>query len=159
MLPELMRWGIARRSNPALTQFPSKLPSRLTINLDRIMPNLIGETDTPELAAVRGTHAENGPGVLGASKFVGVIGKSTGDGGSSGVAGESTGGPGVVGSSTNSVGVDAHSQNGPAALRAVHAGNGPGVLAKTPRPATRRPPQSLVTTRVAWLGSSRRMSW
>jgi hypothetical protein len=60
----------------------------------------------------------------------GVLGTSTGTKGFSGVAGESTGGPGVSGHSTNSVGVDAKSDSGPAALRAVHAGEGPGVLAE-----------------------------
>jgi len=95
--------------------------------------NLIGETDetdAPETAAVRGTHAAaGGPGVLGVSKANGVIGRSTGDGlGSAGVFGEATDGPGVSAASVSSVGVDAKSQTGPAALRAVHAGNGPGVL-------------------------------
>jgi hypothetical protein len=93
--------------------------------------NLIGETNDPNLAAVRGTHTTAGaPGVLGVSPANGVIGRSTGDGlGSSGVFGEAIDGPGVSGSSKGSVGVDARSENGPAALRAVHAGpGGPGVL-------------------------------
>ena len=59
-----------------------------------------------------------------------MIGHSTGTKGFAGVFGESTGGPGVSAHSTNSVGVDAKSDNGPAALRAVHAGEGPGVLAE-----------------------------
>src|SRR5438552_3474921 len=91
--------------------------------------NLIGETDetdAPETAAVRGTHTTaGGPGVLGVSRANGVIGRSTGDGlGSAGVFGEAIDGPGVSASSTSSVGVDAKTQSGPAALRAVHAGNG-----------------------------------
>ena len=95
--------------------------------------NLIGETDetdAPETAAVRGTHAAaGGPGVLGESKANGVIGRSTGDGlGSAGVFGEAIDGPGVSAASASSVGLDAKTQTGPAAVRAVHAGNGPGVL-------------------------------
>jgi hypothetical protein len=57
-----------------------------------------------------------------------VLGRSTGTKGFAGVFGESTGGPGVSAHSTNSVGVDAKSDRGPAALRAIHAGEGPGVL-------------------------------
>ena len=79
-------------------------------------------------AALRAVHAGDGPGVLGASKFNGVLGRSSGETGFAGVRGEATGGPGVSGESANSVGVDAKSQAGPAALRAVHAGGGPGVL-------------------------------
>src|SRR4051794_30642511 len=79
-------------------------------------------------AALRAVHAGDGPGVLGASKFNGVLGRSTGETGFAGVHGESTGGPGVSGQGGKSVGVDAKSQAGPAALRAVHAGGGPGVL-------------------------------
>src|SRR5437773_4059210 len=95
--------------------------------------NLIGETDetdAPETAAVRGTHTTaGGPGVLGVSRANGVIGRSTGDGlGSAGVFGEAIDGPGVSASSASSVGVDAKTQSGPAALRAIHAGNGQGVL-------------------------------
>jgi len=77
-------------------------------------------------AALRAVHAgAGGPGVLGISKANGVWGKSTGDGlGSSGVFGEAIDGPGVSGSSTSSVGVDAKTVRGPAALRAIHAGNG-----------------------------------
>lgn len=95
------------------------------------LTNLIGETNDPDLAAVRGTHGTAGaPGVLGVSPANGVIGRSTGDGlGSAGVFGEAIDGPGVSGSSKGSVGVDAKSESGPAALRAVHAGpGGPGVL-------------------------------
>ena len=81
-------------------------------------------------AALRAVHAGEGPGVLGKALNNGVIGHSTGTKGFAGVFGESTGGPGVSAHSTNSVGVDAKSDNGPAALRAVHAGEGPGVLAE-----------------------------
>ena len=48
--------------------------------------------------------------------------------GFSGVLGESRTGPGVSAASNSSVGVDAKTQSGPAAVRAIHAGNGPGVL-------------------------------
>ncbi|MBL0158944.1 MAG: hypothetical protein IPP47_17820 [Bryobacterales bacterium] len=77
-------------------------------------------------AALRAVHAgAGGPGVLGVSKAVGVWGKSTGDGlGSSGVFGEAIDGPGVSGTSVSSVGIDAKTQSGPAALRAVHKGGG-----------------------------------
>ena len=77
-------------------------------------------------AALRAIHSGvGGPGVFGQSKAVGVWGKSLGDGlGSSGVFGEAVDGPGVSGSSMGSVGVDAKSQSGPAAIRAVHAGDG-----------------------------------
>ena len=71
------------------------------------MPNFFAETDLANTAAIRGTHQGDG---------------------SSGVFGEAKRGPGVSGSSATSVGVDAKSANGPAALRAVHAGDGPGVL-------------------------------
>lgn len=74
------------------------------------MPEVIGETSKPNIAAVRGTHKGSG---------------------NSGVFGEAKTGPGVSGVSTSSVGVDAKSQSGPAALRAVHAGGGIGVLART----------------------------
>src|SRR6266550_4442158 len=95
--------------------------------------NLIGETDEtdqPDTAAVRGTHTgTGGPGVLGVSKAdgQGVHGICEGSG-NAGVFGESKTGAGVSGSSSSSVGVDAKTQSGPAALRAIHAGNGPGVL-------------------------------
>jgi hypothetical protein len=81
-------------------------------------------------AALRAVHAGSGFGVFGQSDTgIGVSGKTTGGTqGFSGVFGESTGGAGVSGQSTNSVGVDAKTQNGPAALRAIHAGNGVGVL-------------------------------
>jgi hypothetical protein len=81
-------------------------------------------------AALRAVHAGEGPGVLGRALNNGVHGHSTGTKGFAGVFGESTGGPGVSAHSTDSVGVDAKSDNGPAALRAVHAGEGPGVLAE-----------------------------
>jgi hypothetical protein len=75
-------------------------------------------------AALRAVSAGNGPGVLGSSLRIGVFGQSKGSEGFSGVHGESDGGPGVSGASVGSVGVDARTQSGPAALRAVHAGNG-----------------------------------
>jgi hypothetical protein len=80
-------------------------------------------------AGLRATHAGNGPGVLGVSKGngEGVHGVCQGNG-FSGVFGESASGPGVAGNSGSSVGVDAKTQHGPAAVRAIHAGNGPGVL-------------------------------
>ena len=94
------------------------------------MNNVIADSNDPDIAAVLGTHEGPGaPGVLGVSPANGVIGRSTGDGlGSAGVFGEAIDGPGVSGSSTGSVGVDAKSQSGPAAVRAINAGNGPGVL-------------------------------
>ncbi len=85
-------------------------------------------------AALRAVHTGvGGPGVFGQSKAVGVWGKSLGDGlGSSGVFGEAIDGPGVSGVSQGSVGVDAKSNTGPAALRAVHAGvGGPGVFGQS----------------------------
>lgn len=92
------------------------------------MPNVVGESADPNIAAVQGTQTgDGGSGVFGTGPANGVIGQSTGDG-FSGVFGESTTGPGVSGSSTSSVGVDAKTQTGPAALRAIHAGDGPGVL-------------------------------
>ena len=77
-------------------------------------------------AALRAVHSgAGGPGVLGVSQAVGVWGKSLDAAlGSSGVFGESIGGPGVAGTSVNSVGVDAKTQHGPAAIRAVHSGGG-----------------------------------
>ena len=75
-------------------------------------------------AALRAISAGNGPGVLGTGLRVGVFGASTGTEGFSGVHGESDGGPGVSGTSNGSVGVDAKTQHGPAALRAIHAGGG-----------------------------------
>ena len=98
------------------------------------MPNLIGETGERNVAGVRGTHtAPGGPGVLGVSNANGVWGKSLGDGlGSSGVFGEAIDGPGVAGVSKGSVGVDAKSETGPAALRAIHSGaGGPGVFGQS----------------------------
>lgn len=85
-------------------------------------------------AALRAIHAgAGGPGVFGQSKAVGVWGKSLGDGlGSSGVYGEAIDGPGVSGMSKSSVGVDAKSDSGPAALRAIHSGpGGPGVFGQS----------------------------
>jgi hypothetical protein len=93
------------------------------------MSNIICDSSDPKIAAVQGTQTGNGgTGVLGIGPANGVIGQSTGSG-FSGVVGESATGPGVAGTSTSSVGVDARSESGPAALRAVHAGvGGPGVL-------------------------------
>ena len=80
-------------------------------------------------AALRAVHAgASGSGVLGISKANGVIGECSGDG-FAGVFGVSRTGPGVSGQSTSSVGVDAKTDTGPAALRAVHTGErGAGVL-------------------------------
>jgi len=89
---------------------------------------IIAESSDPKIAAVQGTQTGNGgTGVLGIGPANGVIGQSSGAG-FAGVFGESATGPGVSGSSTSSVGVDAKTVSGPAALRAIHAGNGPGVL-------------------------------
>jgi len=85
---------------------------------------IIAESSDPKIAAVQGTQTGNGgTGVLGIGPANGVIGQSSGAG-FAGVFGESATGPGVSGSSTSSVGVDAKTQSGPAALRAVHAGGG-----------------------------------
>jgi hypothetical protein len=65
-------------------------------------------------AALRAVHAGDGVGVLGACH---------GDG-FSGVFGDSATGPGVSGHSNTSVGVDARTDAGPAALRAVHGADG-----------------------------------
>jgi hypothetical protein len=82
------------------------------------------QSSDPNIAAVQGTQTGDGrTGVLGIGPANGVIGQSTGDG-FSGVVGESKTGPGVSGSSTSSVGVDARTASGPAALRAIHAGEG-----------------------------------
>jgi hypothetical protein len=92
------------------------------------MPNIVADSRDPSIPAVQGTQTGNGgTGVLGTGPANGVIGKSTGEG-FSGVFGESKTGPGVSGSSISSVGVDAKTDSGPAALRAIHAGDGPGVL-------------------------------
>ena len=92
------------------------------------MSNVIADSNDPNIAAVQGTQTgDGGTGVLGIGPANGVIGQSTGSG-FSGVFGESATGPGVSGSSTSSVGIDAKTQSGPAAVRGVHAGNGPGVL-------------------------------
>jgi hypothetical protein len=91
--------------------------------------NQVGTSSDPKIPAVQGTHsADGGAGVLGVAKSNGVVGRSTGTKGFAGVFGDSTGGPGVSAHSANSVGVDAKSDRGPAALRATHAGEGPGVL-------------------------------
>jgi hypothetical protein len=70
-------------------------------------------------AALRAVNAGDGPGVIGACHGNGF----------SGVFGESQTGPRVTGESVGSVGVDAKSQGGPAALRAVNAGTGRESLA------------------------------
>jgi hypothetical protein len=84
-------------------------------------------------AAVSGTNTGDGPGVFGEShNGIGVSGKTNGGPqGFSGVFGESVGGAGVSGHSTNSVGVDARSQNGPAAMRAIGAGGTNGVIGRS----------------------------
>ena len=69
-------------------------------------------------AALRAIHEGDGVGVLGACH----------GNGSSGVWGDSKTGAGVSGTSISSVGVDAKTQSGPAALRAIHEGDGVGVL-------------------------------
>src|SRR6476659_6560310 len=85
---------------------------------------VVGDSSDPNITAVQGTQTgDGGTGVLGIGPANGVIGRSTGDG-FSGVFGESATGPGVSGSSTSSVGVDARTQSGPAALRAIHEENG-----------------------------------
>ena len=92
------------------------------------MSNVVADSSDPNIAAVQGTQmGDGGTGVLGIGPANGVIGQSTGSG-FSGVFGESATGPGVSGSSTSSVGIDAKTKSGPAAVRGVHAGNGPGVL-------------------------------
>ena len=93
------------------------------------------KSNDPKISAVLGTHtAPDGAALFGVAKSNGVHGKSTGDGkGSSGVFGEAVDGPGVSGQSNSSVGVDAKSNTGPAALRAVYAGiGGPAVLGVSP---------------------------
>src|ERR1700730_8506316 len=97
------------------------------------MANLIGDSSDPTIAAVQGTQTgDGGTGVLGVGTAHGVIGQSTG-GGFSGVFGQSETGPGVTGQSVSSVGVDAKSQGGPAALRAVNAGERAGSHWRLPR--------------------------
>jgi hypothetical protein len=92
------------------------------------MSNIVAESSDPNVAAVQGTQTGiGGTGVLGIGAANGVIGQSIGDG-FSGVFGESRTGPGVSGTSVSSVGVDAKTNSGPAALRAIHAGDGVGVL-------------------------------
>ena len=94
---------------------------------------LTGASADPGVPAVRGLQSGNdGTGVAGIAPGVGVLGQSTGSHGFSGVRGESVGGPGVSGASTASVGVDAKTQTGPAALRAISAGNGHGVFGSAP---------------------------
>ncbi|MGB7982091.1 MAG: hypothetical protein WCF36_15020, partial [Candidatus Nanopelagicales bacterium] len=91
--------------------------------------NQVGTSSDPKTPAVQGTHsAAGGHGVLGVAQSNGVVGHSIGSEGFAGVFGDSVGGPGVSAHSVNSVGVDAKTDSGPAALRAIHAGEGPGVL-------------------------------
>jgi hypothetical protein len=93
------------------------------------------QSNVSTIAAVLGTNTvTDGVGLFGLSPSNGIHGKSTGDGkGSSGVFGEAVDGPGVAGQSNSSVGVDARSNTGPAALRAVYTGiGGPGVLGVSP---------------------------
>jgi hypothetical protein len=92
------------------------------------MSNVVADSDEVSVAALQATHSTaGGTGVLGISPANGVVGRCTGEG-FSGVFGESSSGPGVSGSSKTSVGVDAKTEKGPAALRAVHAGDGPGII-------------------------------
>jgi hypothetical protein len=92
-------------------------------------PPVDAASSDPNIAAVLGTQTgEEGTGVVGIGDGNGVFGQSKGPKGFAGVRGQSDGGPGVSGASNGSVGVDAMTQTGPAALRAIHAGNGPGVI-------------------------------
>src|SRR5678815_5182813 len=82
--------------------------------------NVVASSEDPTIPAVQGSQTgEDGTGVMGVGQGVGVFGQSTGSHGFSGVRGESEGGPGVSGASVGSVGVDAKTQNGPAAVRAI----------------------------------------
>ena len=93
------------------------------------MNPLNGDSSDPAIPGVQGVQTgDDGTGVLGIGQGNGVVGQSKGNNGFAGVRGESDGGPGVSGESVGSVGVDAKTQTGPAALRAVSAGNGPGVF-------------------------------
>ena len=86
------------------------------------------DSNDPKVPAVQGNQTgDGGTAILGIGQANGVIGKSVGKG-FSGVFGDSGSGPGVSGNSTSSVGVDATTTSGPAALRAIHAGDGPGVF-------------------------------
>ena len=100
------------------------------------MPDLLplhGESKDPRVPAVEGLQSgDDGTGVAGIAPGVGVFGQSTGARGFSGVRGESVGGPGVSAASVGSVGVDAKTQTGPAAVRAISAGNGHGVFGSAP---------------------------
>ena len=97
------------------------------------MAVLRGDSSDPKIPAVQGQQTgKDGTGVSGVALGLGVFGQSTGPNGFSGVRGESTGGAGVSGASVGSVGVDARTQTGPAALRAVSAGNGHGVFGSAP---------------------------
>ena len=97
------------------------------------MAVLRGDSSDPKIPAVQGQQTgKDGTGVSGVALGLGVFGQSTGPNGFSGVRGESTGGAGVSGASVGSVGVDAKTQTGPAALRAISAGNGHGVFGSAP---------------------------
>jgi hypothetical protein len=85
-------------------------------------PPLQADSSDPTIPAVQGEQTgEDGTGVLGIGPGNGVFGQSKGTQGFSGVHGDSDGGPGVSGTSRGSVGVDARTETGPAALRAIHA--------------------------------------
>jgi len=87
------------------------------------------DSSDPTIPAVLGEQSgEDGTAILGIGQGIGVFGQSKGNNGFSGVHGESNGGAGVSGSSRGSVGVDARTETGPAAVRAISAGNGPGVF-------------------------------
>ncbi len=97
------------------------------------MPAQHGDSSDPKVPAVQGLQTGvDGTGVSGIALGIGVFGQSTGPNGFSGVRGESTGGPGVSAASVGSVGLDAKTQNGPAAVRAISAGNGHGVFGSAP---------------------------
>ena len=75
------------------------------------------------------TRADGGAGRVRSEQSQRSLGRSTGDGlGSAGSVRRGHRWTWVAASSEGSVGVDAKPQTGPAAVRAVHAGNGPGVL-------------------------------
>jgi hypothetical protein len=120
-----MAASIRHRSRPVLIPAGGRPYSARPAEIGQ-WANQAGAKTESGPAALRAVHTgAGGPGVLGVSQANGVIGRSTGDGlGSAGVFGEAITGPGVSGSSTSSVGVDAKTQSGPAALRAVHAGGG-----------------------------------
>jgi hypothetical protein len=100
---------------------------------EKVMPTapVDSASSDPNIAAVMGTQTGNdGTAIVGIGMGNGVFGQSTGPNGFAGVRGQSNVGPGVSGASKGSVGVDATTDTGPAALRAVHTGHGPGVFGK-----------------------------